>query len=129
MQDPQEKKTVGSWMKSKSQGMRTWRQGAAAAGVVAAAIVALAVAGLQVERPASLMPTDQYAVYHGEGSERGVRARMQGLDAEEAAVTGRPLSIDNGVPQAQLRDEQAAEREVAEEVLHAACSRSRLHAA
>jgi hypothetical protein len=97
----------------------------AAAGVAAAAIIALAIAGMQVARPASLMPTDQYAVYHGEGSERGVRARMQRLDAEEAAVTGRPLSIDNGVPQAQLRDEQAAEREVAEEVIHAACSRSR----
>ncbi len=104
------------------------RQGAAAAGVAAAALFALAVAGLQGARPASLIPTDEYAAYHGGGSERGVPARMQRLDAEEAAVTGRPLSIDNGVPQAQLRDEQAAEREVAEEVLHIASSRSRVHA-
>ena len=44
------------------------------------------------------------------------RARMQRLDAEEAAVAGQPLSIDGGVPQAQLRDEEAAEREVAEQV-------------
>ena len=39
------------------------------------------------------------------------RAHSVALDAEEAAVEGRPQLIDRGVPQAELRDEQAVERQ------------------
>ena len=39
------------------------------------------------------------------------RAHSLALDAEEAAVEGRPQLIDRGVPQAELRDEQAVERQ------------------
>ena len=37
-------------------------------------------------------------------------ARMQLLNAEEAAVDGQPQAIDHGVPQAQLRDEENDEK-------------------
>jgi hypothetical protein len=44
------------------------------------------------------------------------RARMQRLDAEEAAVRGQPQDIDHGVPQEQLRDEETDIADAAEAV-------------
>ena len=43
-------------------------------------------------------------------------ARLQRLDAEEAAVLGQPQYIDHGVPQPQLRDEETDIADAAETV-------------
>jgi hypothetical protein len=43
-------------------------------------------------------------------------ARMQRLDAEEAAVLGQPQDIDHGVPMAQMRDEETDIADAAETV-------------
>jgi len=51
------------------------------------------------------------------------------LDAEEAAVEGKPQVIDGGVPQVQLQDEESAETAVAQEEIRADATTARQIAA